>query len=144
MSHKLIPFGDRILVKRREVGEKLGKEKLIIASDYTKEQKTDIADVMFVPDDTFADKELISNAEAIIAGLSQKAQQGDDEALIALLRFKTYLNQKALKEGDMIMMSKYSGINFYDNEGRDLTVVNMDDIIAVIVKDEPQSEAINV
>lgn len=135
MSKTIIPFGDRILIKRRVVGEKLGKEGIIYAADTTKETKTDIADVVYVPDHTFFDNELISKSGEIASALARKASEGDSNALKALLEFNIYLKIKSIKVGDAIMVGRYSGINFHDNKGSgDMTLVRGDDIIAVITE----------
>ncbi len=134
---RIIPFGDRILVKRRVIGDKLGKEGLIIAPDETKERPTDLADVVHVPELTFADKHIIDNSDKIIVGLTKKAQDGDPQALTALLQLNQFLKIKAIKEGDMVMISKYVGIDFHDNAGSgNLTLVNGSDIIGLVVEDE--------
>ena len=59
-----IPFGNRILVQKEVVGEKIGKEGIIIATDNTKESVTDIAVVKYVPEHSFADSNLINKAES--------------------------------------------------------------------------------
>ena len=128
----IIPYGDRILVKRRTIGDKLGAG-IIVAADQTKERPTDIADVVYVTDHTFTDKELINNASSIIASLIKKAGSGDSDALISLLRFNDYLKIKSIKKGDTVMINKYVGIDFADNQGSgQLTLVKGDDIIAII------------
>ena len=85
---RVIPFGDRILVKKKKVGKKLG-DGTIIAPDEIAERDTDLATVVHIPDNSFADNELVTNAEEIIKGLSEKAQVGDSKALVALLQFRT-------------------------------------------------------
>ena len=75
---KIIPFGNRILVKRRKIGEKVGS---IYLPDETKERNTDLADVVYVPDLTFADKHIIDNQEEIIKNITEEAKRGDPEAL---------------------------------------------------------------
>lgn len=133
---KVIPFGDRILVKRRKIGEKLGKSKIIIATDQTRDRPTDLADVVHVPDWSFTDNELIKNAEAIVASLIKKAAQGDDKALLALLRFNQYLSIKNVQVGDTVMISKYVGTDFHDNAGGGmLTLVNTEDLIGVVTNE---------
>ncbi len=62
---KIVPYGNRLLVRRRRVGEKLGS--VIIAAQETAERPTDLADVVYVPNHTFADKELIELWERIEA-----------------------------------------------------------------------------
>ena len=58
MAKNVMPFGNRILVKRRKVGEKLGSG-LLVAAQETAERPTDVADVVYIPDHSFADRELI-------------------------------------------------------------------------------------
>ena len=132
----VIPYGDRILVKRRTVGEKIGKEKLIVAPDSTKERPTDLADVLFVPNHSFADKEMIENSESIIKSLTSKAMSGDSDSLVALLQFNAYLRIKAIKPGDKIMIGKYVGIDFNtSNSEETLTLVSGDEVIGIVVDD---------
>ncbi len=130
---KIIPYGNRILVRRRKIGDKLGGAGLIIAADQTAERPTDLADVVYVPNHTFADKELIENSQTIITGLKNKAIQGDAEAFKALLDFHAYLRIKAIQPGKTVFISKYVGTDFTDNEGSgSLTIVNAEDIIGVV------------
>lgn len=130
---KLIPFGNKLLVKRRRVGDKLGSEGIIIAADETKERPTDLADVQYVPDNSFADQSLIENSEDIVKAITDKAKGGDSDALIALLRFNEYLKIKSIQPGDCVMISKYVGTDFHDNQGGGyMTLVNGEDIIGVV------------
>jgi len=131
---KVIPFGDRLLVKRRRIGEKLGKG-IIFASQETKDRPIDIADVVHVPDHSFADKELINGAEEIIQALTQKAKEGSSEALVSLLRFNDYLNHKLICSGSVVFISKYIGTDFHDNQGDFLTLCGSEDVIG-LVEDE--------
>lgn len=132
MARKLIPFGNRFLVKRRPIGEKLGGG-LLIAADETKDRPTDIADVVYVPDHTFADAELLKHAESIVKGLSAKASNGDVDALKALIEFNGYIRVKSLRPGATIMLGKYVGTDFMTSEdNRVLTVCNAEDIIAIV------------
>ena len=131
---KVIPFGSRILVKRHKVGERVGS---IYLPDETKDRDTDIADVVYIPDHSFADKELIDNAETIVAKMAGKAKDGDVDALKAMLEFNSFLKVKSIMVGDQVMVSKYVGTTFNDSQGRsDLTVLNTDDVIALIVEDK--------
>ena len=132
---KVIPFGDRILVTRRKIGEKIGKDKLIIAPDTTKERPTDLADVTYVPEHSFADRQLIEEGEQIVNALTNKAKNGNSDALIALLRYNEFLKIKAIKPGDTVMISKYVGTDFQDNEGGGTqTLVKGEDIIGLVVE----------
>ena len=130
---KVIPFGDRILVKRKRVGDKAGKEGLIVLTETTADKPTDLATVTDVPDNTFADKELIDNGNDIIKSLTKKAREGSDEALIAMLRFNTYLKMKSIQVGDEVMISKYVGTDYHDSEGQFRTLVKSEDVIGVVI-----------
>lgn len=131
---KIIPFGDRILVKRLKIGEKIGSG-ILFAADSTADNETELAEVVYVPDNSFADKQLIENAEAIIAGLTEKMKTGDSHALDALTRFNSYLRIKSLRVGDKIFMGKYVGTNFTVQEtGARLTLVDNDGIIGLVVE----------
>ena len=121
---RVIPFGDRILVRRRRIGETIGKEGLIVAPDRTKDTITDLADVIAVPEHSLTDKQLIDNSEKIIESLNKKAQEGDPLAFTAQLQFGAYLKHKMVRPGDCIMIGKYVGIDFSDNSGgNSLTLV---------------------
>lgn len=131
---RVVPYGDRILVKRRRIGEKLGS--IIIAADETKERPTDLADVVYMPELTFVDKELVENAQAIVSSLTLKAKEGDHNAVKSLLLLNDYLKIKAIKVGDAVMISKYVGVDFHDNAGGgNLTLVNGSDIIGLVVNE---------
>ena len=131
---QLIPFGNRILVRKKKVGDKLGSG-LLVAPDSVAEHDTDLAIVIYVPDQSFIDKELIANAENIIKGLSAKAQEGNDGALNALMTFNAFLRTRGIKPGDEVLISKYAGISFHDNNNPvNLTLCNVEDIIGVVVK----------
>ena len=129
----IIPFGDRILVKRKVVGNKLGREGLIVASQETADTATDLAVVVHVPEHTFCDGYLIKNAEEIIERVGRKLKEGDSDALVALLKLNDFLKVKTIKVGDEVFISKYVGITFYDNKGgENLTIVHGEDIIGVV------------
>jgi len=130
---KIIPFGDRILCKRRKVGEKVGS---IILPDRVKERATDIADIISIPELTFADQEILDHAEEIIKNLTEKARSGDSDALITLLRVNEFIKIKTLKEGDAVMISKYVGTEFHEKDNPEtLTLVRESDIIGVVSED---------
>ena len=132
MKTQLIPFGDRILVQRKTVGEKAGS---IYLPDTVKERPTDIAEVLYTPEHTFADKELLLHADRIITALTKKSQEGDPDALVALLRLNEFIKIKSIQPGDKIFISKYVGTDFYDtnNPEQSLTIVRGDDVIALVV-----------
>ena len=126
---KILPWGNRVLVRRRPIGDKLGKG-VIVAAETTAERPTDVADVVFVPNHTFIDKELLSNAEEIVSSVGEKARSGDADALNALLDFNHFFRAKQLKVGDVVFISKYVGTDFYTSEDtRPLTVVDVNDIM---------------
>lgn len=132
MSKTIIPYGNRFLVKRRPIGGKLGAG-ILVAADQTAERPTDIADVVYVPNHTFADKELISNAEEIVKALIPKVKNGDVEALKAVLDFNAFIRIKAIKVGDTIMLGKYVGTDFNTSEdGRTLTMCLAEEIIGLV------------
>jgi len=128
---RIIPFGDRVLVKRQKTKEHRTEGKIIF-TEATDNQDTDIATVRFVPDLTFTDQKLIENAESIIEGLSKRAGE-DSEALKALLNLNHYLKLKSLQPGDKIMMGKYVGTDFKDSAIKeDLTMCRIDDIVGIV------------
>jgi len=133
MAKQVIPYGDRILVKRRPIGEKLGSKGIILAADTTKDRPTDLADVVFIPDHTFCDKKLLENTEEIIANLTEKAKSGSHEALMALIHFNAYLKIKAIEPGMAVMISKYVGTDFTTSDGKNLTLVKGEDIIGLVI-----------
>ena len=132
--HKIIPLGDRIICKRRRVGDKAGT---LYLPDQTSERPTDLADVTYLPELSFADSELIDNAEQIVNSLISKASNGDSEALKALLEFNLFLKIKSIQTGDTILISKYIGTDLHDTDhpGEVLTIVNGGDIIGIIQKE---------
>lgn len=137
---RVIPFGDKILVKRRQIGEKAGS---IYLPDTTAERPTDLADVVYVPDLTFEDREIIESAENIIRTLIERAKHGSIEAVDQMLKLNTFLKQKSIKIGDTIFMSKYVGIDYHETgSNENLTLVRLDDIIGVII-DEPEKSKVN-
>jgi len=127
----IIPFGDRILVKRRTINE--DRESSIVLPDSVKDRETDLAEVMYIPEHSFCDKILLEKGEKIIEAQSVKAENGDSEALKALLLFNEYLKIKSVQPGDVVMISKYVGVTFHDNAGSgNLTLVQGSDIIGVV------------
>lgn len=133
---QVIPFGDRILVKRQQVGTTAGKDSLIHLPETTATRPTDLATVVYIPEHSFADKQLIEESESIVGSLTNKAKDGDSDALIALLRYNEFLKIKSIAVGDKVFISKYVGTDFHDNKGGEsLTLVKGDDVIG-IVRDE--------
>ena len=133
----IIPFGNRILVKRRKVGEKVGS---IVMPDIIKEHDTDLADVIFVPDLTFSDKHILDNAEKIVKGLTAKACEGDAEALKALLDVNDFVRLKSIKPNDVVMISRYVGTTFHEKgKSEDLTLVDCRDIIGLVAENKEET-----
>ena len=131
---KLIPFGERILVRRKQIGEKVGS---IVLPQEVSERATDLAEVVYIPEDSFADKELVSNSDNIINALISKSSSGDSDALISLLRLNEFYKMKSVKVGDTVLISKYVGTDFHKTGEQDyLTIVNLSDIMGLVVKDE--------
>lgn len=132
----IIPFGDRILCKRKEIGKTIGKAGIIVTSQKTEERTTDIAKVVYIPDITDVDKELISSSKDIITSLGKKAKEGKAEAIDALRSLNDYYKLKNIKVGDQIFLTRYTGVDFEetDNPGTMLTMVRLDDIQGVIVE----------
>ena len=131
---KILPYGNRIIVKRRPVGKSLGSG-ILVAADQTADRLTEIADVIAVPDHTLADKELIENAETIINSLSKMAQDGDAKSLESLLQFNEYLKLKTIKVGDVLMVGRYTGIEFTVGEtSEELSITDYDGIRGLILE----------
>lgn len=131
---KIIPYGDRILVQRKKIGKAVGSG-ILELPDNVADRPTDVAEVVYVPDHSFCDKSLIENAEGIIKGLTKKAEEGDSQAVISLLRFNEYLRLKTLQPGDTLLIGKYVGTDFNIKEtGQSLTVIDGDGIYALITE----------
>jgi len=131
---KIVPFGNRILVRRRKVGEKAGS---LYLPDSVKDRNTDIADVIEVPELTFSDKYILDNAEKVIGVMTEKVKQGDSHALTALLEINHFVKIKSIKPGDVVFMSKYVGTTFHETgKNEELTLVSGDDIIGYVVGDK--------
>lgn len=131
-TKKLIPYGTRLLVKRRKVEQTSNH---IILPDEVANMPTDIADVVAVPDQSFCDKALIARSEQIINGLAKRAEEGDGAAFKALLEFNEYLRVVTLKPGDVLMIGKYIGTDFLIQETNQyLTVMDGSGIYAKVVE----------
>lgn len=130
---KVIPFGDNILCRRKKIGEKAGS---LYLPDQVQERDTDLAVVVYVPDLTFTDKLIMDNIENIVNSVAKKAiENGDKDAIEALLSFNDFAKRKSIKVGDEIFISKYIGTDFHQTgEKENLTLVNIRDVIGVIVK----------
>ncbi|HEY9874571.1 MAG TPA: hypothetical protein V6D12_14120 [Candidatus Obscuribacterales bacterium] len=130
---RVIPYGDRILVKRKVIGEKIGAG-ILYAPETASSRPMDIAKIIYVPDNSFADEQLIKEADSIIAALTEKSKSGDSEALKALLEFNIYLKIKCLQPGDEVMIGKYVGTDFIEGEtGQTLTLVRGDEVIGKVI-----------
>ena len=137
---KIIPFGSRILVKRRKVGDKLGSG-ILVSPETISDHSTEIADIIFIPDMTLADQELVNNAEKIIKALSDKITTGDSQALDALFKFKEYLNIRSLKVGDPVFISRYMQTDILIGEnGQTVTLMDYSDIRGLIVESKIKKE----
>lgn len=131
-TKKLIPYGTRLLVKRRKIEQTSNH---IILPDEVANMPTDIADVVAVPEQSFCDKALIAKSEQIINGLTKKAEEGDGAAFKALLEFNEYLRIITLKPGDVLMIGKYIGTDFLIQETNQyLTVMDGSGIYAKVVE----------
>lgn len=132
VTRKLVPWGTRLLVKRRKVEE---KSAYILLPDATKDLPTDIADVIEVPEQTMVDVALLRNAQGIVDQLSAKANQGDAASVEALFKFKEYLLIMTTKPGDTILMSRYGGTDFLIQEtNQNLCVCDHNGIYARVVE----------
>jgi len=132
VTRKLVPYGCRILVKRRKVEDKSSH---IILPDEIKNLPTDIADVVEVPEQSFADRKLLMMAESIINALTLKATQGDAHAVDSLLKFKEYLQVMTIKKGDVLLMARYGGTDFLIQETNQmLCVAEPTGIYALVVE----------
>ena len=130
---KIIPFGNRILVRRRKIGEKAGS---IVLPQEVQEKVTDLADVVYVSELTFGDNIILDNAKQIINATIEQAKSGNSYAINTLLEFNNYLKQKSIKTGDVVMISKYVGTDFHETGSAEtLTLVNSEDIIGIVIDD---------
>jgi co-chaperonin GroES (HSP10) len=129
---KLIPFGERILVKRKTVGEKAGS---IYLPEEVQERATDLAVVVHVPENTFADDRILEDASTIVNSLVVKAGEGNPDALNALLKLNEFCKLKSIQVGDEIMIQKYVGTTFVETGStEELTLVLLSDVIGLVVK----------
>lgn len=135
VTRKLIPYGTRILVKRRKVEDKSSH---IILPDEVKNLPTDIADVVEVPEQTFVDKEILKNAEKMILSLSQMAQDGDAKSVQALLALKDYLQIMTIQKGDVLLMARYGGTDFLIQETKQTLCVTDANGVYALIKETKQ------
>ena len=130
---KLVPFGDRILVRRKKVGEKLWREGIIVAPDSTKDAETDLAVVVDVPKENnfYVGNQ---NRMSFIREATLKV-----EGIEPFIKVDEYLSKNAwrlLKPGDEVMLSRSVGIKFQDTSGQgEMTLVKGEDIIGKVEKD---------
>lgn len=130
---KIIPFGDRILVKRQKIGETIGKENIILAPMSVEDRKTDIAEVIYVPDHTEADKKFMDNEEILVDRLLHEAKEGNPEAFKQVINLNAYLKLKKIRKGMKVFISRYVGTDFYDEKNDEtLTLVKLPDVLAII------------
>ena len=130
---KIIPFHDSIVVKRKRADTLKNKESKVVLPDSVKERPTDLATVVSVPDNSFADKDLIECSVEIIKEQIEKAKNGDSGALLTLIEYNKYLKNKSIRPGDEVMVNKYIGTDFYDNQGQfGLTLCKYEDVIGIV------------
>lgn len=137
-SKKIIPWGNKILIRRRKVGGedgKIGKEGILFAADTTKEVQMEIADVVCVPEMTFCDEELIKNSDKIINAHMAKALEGNAASSQFLMDFKEYLRLKTIQPGKVLFVGKYVGIDFNVEEtGEKLSFMTPEGIYGEVVE----------
>ena len=133
MKH-VIPFGDRILVRRKEHKE-VKAESVIVLPDTVDSRDTDMAVVIYIPELSFIDKALFDNIDDIIEGQLKTAKEGNPNSLDAMTDLNLYLKLKSLKVGDEIFIGKYCGTTFEEigNPGKHLTMLRINDIIGIVV-----------
>lgn len=130
VTRKLIPYGNRILVKRRKVEDKSSH---IILPDEVKQLPTDIADVVAVPERSFVDNKLLQNAQTIINALDKRANEGDPAAIEALFKFNEYIRVMTIQPGDVLLMARYGGTDFLIQEtNQTLCVTDANGIYALV------------
>ena len=130
---KLVPFGERYLVRRKMLKDVKPNEGSIVLTQEIEERLTEMAEVRFVPMLTEAEKALIEAAPELIAKMTKFAKEGDSEAYKTLQNISHLLRLRTIRPGDMVMISKYVGIEYYEPSGGEtLTVVNGEDIIGVV------------
>ena len=120
VTRRLVPYGTRILVKRRKVEDKSSH---IILPDEVKNLPTDIADVVEVPGQSMVDRELIKNADGIIKALTESACKGDASAVDSLIKFREYLQVMTIKKNDVLLMARYGGTDFLIQETNQMLCV---------------------
>lgn len=130
---RIIPFGDRILVKRKTVGEKAGS---IFLPEDVQERPTDLAVVVHVPELSFTDRDILANAEEIVEALTKKAREGDSNAITSLMSLNEFCRWKSIQPGDEVMIGKYVGTTFIEKgKAEELTLVLLSDIIGLVIKE---------
>lgn len=131
---KIVPFGNRIIVKRRKIGEKLGSG-ILIASEDTAERLTELAEVVALPNLTLADKALLDNAELVIESLTNMAKDGDAKSVQQLIEYTNYLQIKTLKVGDVVMVGRYATVEFTVGEtGECLSITDPEGIRGLVIQ----------
>lgn len=133
---KIIPYGNRILVERKKVGSVGHKDSKIILTQETADRPTDLATVISIPDNTFVDKQLIERAEQTAEALGKKMEEGNPDALEALLKLNFFMRIKALQPGDEVFVTKYCGTDFHDTRGgKYQSMIKGEDILAFVAKE---------
>jgi len=130
---KVKPFGNFILVEKLKVGEKIGKENIIIATDVTQDTNTDIATIVDMPDHTFCDKLLIKQSAGMIDGLINSVKEGSGKAMESLIMFNAYLRHKSLLVGDKIYIRKYGGSVWGSGSGDEQFLIDRDDVLGLVI-----------
>ncbi len=130
---KVVPFGNRCLCKRRKVGEKSGS---LYLPEQTAGQDTDLADVVHVPEKTLVDAEILKDVEITISNLGKRLRDGEPAAYECLEKIQKLIHHSLITVGSPVMIGKYVGVTFHDNQGgQDQTLVKLDDIIGLVVDD---------
>ncbi len=133
MTKKIIPFGTRITVQRRKVGEKLGSG-ILIAPAQTADNPTEIATVIDVAHD-FIDDWLFQNADKIIAQFQKGVLEGDSGAYASLQSFKDYLRLKSIKVGDTVFISRYMQTDILIGETNEtITLMDINDVRGLVIE----------
>lgn len=130
---KIFPFGSRITVQRKRVGEKLGSG-ILIAPDKTADNPTEIATVIDVAHDQIDDW-LLANADKIIESYQKRILEGDTSAYHTLIDLKDYIRSKVVKPGDTVFISKYMQTDIHIGEtNQTLTLMDVSDIRGLVVE----------
>lgn len=140
---RILPFGDRVLVKRVTTGE-IRKGSLIVFTDKTDSNESELAYVVAVPTNKFVDKCVEFTEEYLIKSIRKRLLNGEIELLKDIKEYNEYITLKKLKPGDKIMVSKYVGTVVDDEQAKNTTTfVRISDIVGRWEKiDNEQGEEI--